>query len=218
VLGHELSRLDRPGLSNHLLDLGQLAARLGLKAKPSLPTLAAAVGLTHPRPYRPAADARVTARLAGRLLALAEAGGLARAEALFVRPECAPRGALLRPDPPAAPAGPGVYLLQDAAGQVIETHSISAGLDYPGVGPEHAYLKDLGRARYVSVTDTQAMDAFQLLCRTEGIIPALESAHAISAAVDLARTLLPEDVVLVNLSGRGDKDMGTVADVLGVTL
>src|SRR5207249_4884624 len=110
------------------------------------------------------------------------------------------------------------YLLQDANGQVLEAHSISAGLDYPGVGPEHAYLKDLGRARYISVTDTQAMDAFQLLCRTEGIIPALESAHAVAAAVDLAPTLLPEDVVLVNLSGRGDKDMGTVADVLGVTL
>jgi tryptophan synthase beta chain len=110
------------------------------------------------------------------------------------------------------------YLLQDANGQVIEAHSISAGLDYPGVGPEHSYLKDLGRARYVSVTDQQAMDGLQLLCRTEGIIPALESAHAISAAVDLASTLSPEDVVLVNLSGRGDKDMGTVAQVLGVTL
>jgi tryptophan synthase beta chain len=110
------------------------------------------------------------------------------------------------------------YLLQDANGQVLEAHSISAGLDYPGVGPEHAYLKDLGRARYVSITDVQAMDALQLLCRTEGIIPALESAHAISAAVDLARTLTPDDVVLVNLSGRGDKDMGTVASVLGVTL
>jgi tryptophan synthase beta chain len=110
------------------------------------------------------------------------------------------------------------YLLQDANGQVLEAHSISAGLDYPGVGPEHAYLKDLGRARYVSITDAQAMDALQLLCRTEGIIPALESAHAISAAVDLARTLAPDDVVLVNLSGRGDKDMGTVANVLGVTL
>ena len=119
VLGHELSRLDRPGLGNRLLDLGQLAARMGLKAKPSLPTLAAAVGLTHPRPYRPAVDARVTARLAGRLLALAEARGLARAEALFVRPEREPRGALLQPQPPAAPAGPGVYLLRDAAGRVL---------------------------------------------------------------------------------------------------
>jgi tryptophan synthase beta subunit len=110
------------------------------------------------------------------------------------------------------------YLLQDANGQVQEAHSISAGLDYPGVGPEHSYLKDAGRARYTSVTDQQAMDAFQLLCRTEGIIPALESSHAVSAAVDLAHTLSPDDVVLINLSGRGDKDMGTVAEVLGVTL
>jgi tryptophan synthase beta chain len=110
------------------------------------------------------------------------------------------------------------YLLQDEWGQVAEAHSISAGLDYPGVGPEHAYLKESGRARYVGVTDAEAMEALQLLCRTEGIIPALESAHAVSAAVDLARTLSPDQVVLINLSGRGDKDMGTVAATLGVTL
>ncbi len=110
------------------------------------------------------------------------------------------------------------YLLQDEYGQVVEAHSISAGLDYPGVGPEHAYLKDTGRATYVAVTDEQAMEGFQLLCRTEGIIPALESAHAIYGAIDVARALGPEAAVVINLSGRGDKDMGIVAQVLGVTL
>ena len=110
------------------------------------------------------------------------------------------------------------YLLQDEWGQVIETHSISAGLDYPGVGPEHAYFKELGRAEYVSVTDVEALEAFQLLCQTEGIIPALESSHAVAHAVRLAGTLPRDQVVLVNLSGRGDKDLGTVSDALGVTL
>jgi tryptophan synthase beta chain len=110
------------------------------------------------------------------------------------------------------------YLLQDEWGQVAEAHSISAGLDYPGVGPEHAFLKETGRASYVAVTDEEAMDALQLLCRTEGIIPALESAHAVAAAVDLARTMAPQQTVVINLSGRGDKDMGTVASTLGVTL
>jgi tryptophan synthase beta chain len=110
------------------------------------------------------------------------------------------------------------YLLQDEWGQVAEAHSISAGLDYPGVGPEHAFLKESGRASYVGITDETAMGAFQLLCRTEGIIPALESAHAVAAGLELARALSPQQVVLVNLSGRGDKDMGTVASTLGVTL
>ena len=110
------------------------------------------------------------------------------------------------------------YMLQDADGQVIETHSISAGLDYPGVGPEHAYLKDSGRAEYVSVTDAQALEGLQLLCRLEGIIPALESAHAVYHAVQLAATLRPEQTVVICLSGRGDKDMNTVAGALGVTL
>ena len=105
--------------------------------------------------------------------------------------------------------GNRTYLLQDANGQIIETHSISAGLDYPGVGPEHALLKDLGRATYEPVTDAEAMDAFALLCRTEGIIPAIESAHAIAGALRLGRELGPESVVLVNLSGRGDKDVDT---------
>src|SRR5687768_7768369 len=110
------------------------------------------------------------------------------------------------------------YLLQTGEGQVIEAHSISAGLDYPGVGPEHSHYKDTGRARYLAVTDDEAVEALQLLCRTEGIIPALESAHAVSLAVKLAREYNKDDVLLINLSGRGDKDMGTVASVLGVSL
>jgi tryptophan synthase beta subunit len=110
------------------------------------------------------------------------------------------------------------YMLQDDDGQVIETHSISAGLDYPGVGPEHSYLKDTGRARYVAVTDGEALEGFQLLCRTEGIIPALEPAHAVHYACKLAATLAPDKIVVVNLSGRGDKDMHTVAGALGITL
>jgi tryptophan synthase beta chain len=108
------------------------------------------------------------------------------------------------------------YLLQDDDGQVMEAHSISAGLDYPGVGPEHSYLKDAGRASYVNVTDDEALEGFQLLCRTEGIIPALESAHAIHHASRLARTLGKDETVLVCLSGRGDKDMDTVIDALGL--
>ena len=110
------------------------------------------------------------------------------------------------------------YLLQDENGQVQEAHSISAGLDYPGVGPEHSHLKDTGRASYVSVKDSEALEGFQLLCRTEGIIPALEPAHAIYHAAQLAPTLSKDQTILVGLSGRGDKDMDTVADALGVTL
>ena len=110
------------------------------------------------------------------------------------------------------------YLLQDADGQVIETHSISAGLDYPGVGPEHSWLRDSGRAEYVSVTDEQALEGFQLLCRTEGIIPALEPAHAAYYISQLAPTLPPDRVILMGLSGRGDKDMETVASALDVRL
>ena len=107
------------------------------------------------------------------------------------------------------------YLLQDEHGQVIETHSISAGLDYPGVGPEHSYLKDIERATYVSVTDEEALEGFQLLCRTEGIIPALEPSHAIAHAAKIAPALPGDAVILVGLSGRGDKDIETVADALG---
>jgi tryptophan synthase beta chain len=107
------------------------------------------------------------------------------------------------------------YLLQDNAGQVIETHSISAGLDYPGVGPEHSFYKDSGRAEYVAVTDRQALEGLTLLCETEGIIPALESAHAVYYAAELAKTLPVDQVVLICLSGRGDKDMEIVAEALG---
>jgi tryptophan synthase beta chain len=110
------------------------------------------------------------------------------------------------------------YVIQDDDGQVIETHSISAGLDYPGVGPEHAWLKDSGRASYVPITDDEAMEGFQLLCKTEGIIPALESSHAVAFGVKLARERSPEQSILINLSGRGDKDINTVAEALGVTL
>jgi tryptophan synthase beta chain len=111
--------------------------------------------------------------------------------------------------------GNRTYLLQDQNGQITETHSISAGLDYPGVGPEHAYLKDIGRAEYVGITDQEALDAFHRLCRTEGIIPALESAHALAYAMKLAPTMRTDQQLLVNLSGRGDKDIGTIADLSG---
>jgi len=114
--------------------------------------------------------------------------------------------------------GNKTYLLQDETGQIRNAHSISAGLDYPGVGPEHAYLRDTGRASYVTVTDDEAVEALRLLTATEGIIPALESAHAIAHAVRLAPRLDPSRILLVCLSGRGDKDMGTVADYLGVKL
>ncbi|MCL5026218.1 MAG: tryptophan synthase subunit beta [Chloroflexi bacterium] len=114
--------------------------------------------------------------------------------------------------------GASMYLLQDEHGQVRETHSISAGLDYPGVGPEHSYLKDIGRAEYVAVDDEQAMAGFRLLCETEGIIPALESAHAVYQGAQMAAALPKDKLVVINVSGRGDKDMGTVAEVLGVTL
>ncbi|WP_332814569.1 tryptophan synthase subunit beta [Ramlibacter sp.] len=112
--------------------------------------------------------------------------------------------------------GNRTYILQDANGQITETHSVSAGLDYPGVGPEHAWLKDSGRAEYVGITDREALDAFHYLCRTEGIIPALESSHAVAHAMKLAKTMKPDQSILVNLSGRGDKDIGTVADLAGV--
>jgi tryptophan synthase beta chain len=107
------------------------------------------------------------------------------------------------------------YLMQDRAGQVLQTHSISAGLDYPGVGPEHSFYKDSGRAEYVAVTDRQALEGLTLLCETEGIIPALESAHAIAYVAGLAPTLAKDRIVLINLSGRGDKDTEIVAEALG---
>ena len=114
--------------------------------------------------------------------------------------------------------GNRTYLMQNAEGQIIETHSISAGLDYPGVGPEHAWLKDIKRAEYVAVTDTEALDAFHSLCLTEGIIPALETSHALAHAEKLAKTMRPDQVILVNLSGRGDKDINTVAKISNINL
>ena len=110
------------------------------------------------------------------------------------------------------------YVLQDENGQTVESHSISAGLDYPGVGPEHAYLNDIGRAEYRPITDAQAMEAFALLCKTEGIIPAIESAHALAGAMQVGKELGPQAVLLVNLSGRGDKDVQTAADYFGIPL
>ena len=112
--------------------------------------------------------------------------------------------------------GNRTYLLQDANGQIIETHSVSAGLDYPGVGPEHAWLKDTGRAEYATITDAEALAAFHTLCRTEGIIPALESSHAVAHAAKIAPSMPKDTILLVNLSGRGDKDMHTVAEKSGI--
>ncbi|MBU0688688.1 MAG: tryptophan synthase subunit beta [Gammaproteobacteria bacterium] len=114
--------------------------------------------------------------------------------------------------------GNKVYLIQDENGQIIETHSISAGLDYPGVGPEHCLLKDIGRAQYVAINDDEALAAFDALCRFEGIIPALESSHALAHAMKIAPSMAKDKVLLVNLSGRGDKDMNTVANLKGITL
>jgi tryptophan synthase beta chain len=129
--------------------------------------------------------------------------------------ESGEHGATLSEGTPGMLHGALSYLLQDEDGQTIEAYSISAGLDYPGVGPEHSWLKDTGRAEYRSVTDDEAMNAFQLLSRTEGIIPAIESAHALAGALKLGKELGPDALILVNLSGRGDKDMGTAADYFG---
>ena len=139
-----------------------------------------------------------------------EAGGLGL--------ETGKHAATLSVGSPGVLHGNRTYLMQDANGQILETHSISAGLDYPGVGPEHAWLKDSGRAQYVSVTDEEALKAFHVLCRTEGIIPALESSHALAHAMKLAPELSREKLILVNLSGRGDKDMHTVATASGLDL
>ncbi|WP_134790105.1 pyridoxal-phosphate dependent enzyme, partial [Brucella suis] len=114
--------------------------------------------------------------------------------------------------------GNRTYLLQNADGQILEGHSVSAGLDYPGVGPEHSWLKDSGRVDYVPILDNEALDAFQLCTRTEGIIPALESAHAIAQAVKMAPTMGKDKVMIVNLSGRGDKDVHTVGKLLGMDI
>ena len=114
--------------------------------------------------------------------------------------------------------GNRTYLMEDKDGQIIETHCISAGLDYPGVGPEHAWLKDIGRANYVAVTDKEALAAFHSLTRTEGIIPALESSHALAYTAKLAPTMSKDETIIVNLSGRGDKDINTIADIEGIKL
>jgi tryptophan synthase beta chain len=137
-----------------------------------------------------------------------EAGGLGL--------ETGKHAASLSAGTPGVLHGNRTYLMQDANGQIIETHSISAGLDYPGVGPEHAWLKDTGRAQYVAVTDDEALAAFHRLCLTEGIIPALESSHAVAHAMKMAPTLPADRILLVNLSGRGDKDMATVAERSGL--
>lgn len=108
--------------------------------------------------------------------------------------------------------------MEDKNGQIIETHSISAGLDYPGVGPEHAWLKDCGRASYVGITDKEALSAFHELTLTEGIIPALESSHALAYGAKLAKTMNKDEIIIINLSGRGDKDINTIAEIEGIEL
>jgi len=158
-----------------------------------------AIGLFHPF----LGDAEVT-------LYGVEAAGEGLETGRHAAPLCAGRPGVLH--------GNRTYLMEDRDGQIIETHSISAGLDYPGVGPEHAWLKDIGRARYVSVTDTEALEAFHTLTRVEGIIPALESSHALAYAAKLARTMDEDGILVVNLSGRGDKDMHTVAALDGMEI
>ncbi|HHH42794.1 MAG TPA: tryptophan synthase subunit beta [Gammaproteobacteria bacterium] len=137
-----------------------------------------------------------------------EGGGYGLDSGKHAAPLCAGRPGVLH--------GNRTYLMEDQDGQIIETHSVSAGLDYPGVGPEHAWLKDSGRAEYVAVTDEQALDAFHALTRTEGIIPALESSHALAWAQQLAPQLAADRLLIVNLSGRGDKDIHTVAALEGI--
>jgi tryptophan synthase beta chain len=139
-----------------------------------------------------------------------EAGGDGVATGRHAAPLCAGRSGVLH--------GNRTYLMEDEDGQIIETHSISAGLDYPGVGPEHAWLKDTGRAHYHTITDQEALAAFHQLTRTEGIIPALESSHALAYAVELAAGMGPESIIVVNLSGRGDKDIHTVAELEGISI
>ncbi len=139
-----------------------------------------------------------------------EAGGEGIETGNHAAPLCAGKPGVLH--------GNRTYLMEDPNGQIIETHSISAGLDYPGVGPEHAWLKDTGRAQYVAINDDEAMQAFHAITRAEGIIPALESSHAIAYGMKLAATRAADDIVLVNLSGRGDKDINTVAALEGITL
>lgn len=139
----------------------------------------------------------------------AEAGGQGMEEGVL-------NSATLTRGSPGVLHGARTYVMQDEYGQTAKTSSISAGLDYPGVGPEHAFLKDSGRAEYVAVTDKEALEGFQQLCKLEGIIPALETSHAVFAALEIAKTLPKDQDIVINLSGRGDKDMPTVAKVMGV--
>ncbi|MDD2892813.1 MAG: tryptophan synthase subunit beta, partial [Halothiobacillaceae bacterium] len=136
-----------------------------------------------------------------------EAGGDGIESGHHAAPLCAGRPGVLH--------GNRTYLMQDDNGQIIGTHSISAGLDYPGVGPEHSWLKDIGRAQYVAITDNEALDGFRMLTRSEGIIPALESSHAVAYAMKLAPTMHKDEIIIINLSGRGDKDMNTIARIEG---
>lgn len=139
-----------------------------------------------------------------------EAGGLGLETGQHAAPLAAGRPGVLH--------GNRTYLMEDDAGQIIETHSVSAGLDYPGVGPEHSWLKDIGRVTYVNATDQEALTAFRELTRIEGIMPALESAHAVAYAMKLAASMRPDQTIVVNLSGRGDKDIHTVAGIDGISL
>jgi tryptophan synthase beta chain len=139
-----------------------------------------------------------------------EAGGLGIETGQHAAPLCAGRPGVLH--------GNRTYLMEDDDGQIAATHSVSAGLDYPGVGPEHSWLKDIGRANYVSVTDDEALDAFRMLTLVEGIMPALETAHAVAYAVKLAATMDKDQMVVINISGRGDKDIHTIAQLDGIEL
>jgi tryptophan synthase beta chain len=139
-----------------------------------------------------------------------EAGGLGIETGKHAAPLCAGRPGVLH--------GNRTYLMEDDNGQIASTHSVSAGLDYPGVGPEHSWLKDIGRAHYVSVTDDEAMEGFRKLTRVEGIMPALETAHAVAYAIKLAATMDKDQTVVINVSGRGDKDINTVAKLEGIEI
>ena len=156
-----------------------------------------AIGLFHP--FIPDTDVRMVG---------VEAGGYGIETGQHAAPLCAGRPGVLH--------GNRTYLMEDDAGQIAATHSVSAGLDYPGVGPEHSWLKDSGRAEYVAINDDEALDAFRTLTKVEGIMPALESSHAIAQAIKMAPTMSSDQVLLVNLSGRGDKDIHTVAEIDGI--
>ncbi len=158
-----------------------------------------AIGLFHP--FIP----DTTVRMIG-----VEPGGYGLETGQHAAPLCDGRPGVLH--------GNRTYLMEDDAGQIAKTHSISAGLDYPGVGPEHAWLKDTGRAEYVTINDDEALDAFRMLTKVEGIMPALESSHAIAQAVKMAPTMSPDQILVVNLSGRGDKDIHTVAEIDGINV